>query len=123
MQNAAGLLLAQDGNHRFGDIDGAEKIGVDLFSVNVNRRVFKCSWNRIAGIVDNNIDAAKFLDCSLDGALDLVVVDNVERQRQDAVRSILLNKVLHRVRVSGSSNDVVAISEDGFDNGKAEALG
>jgi hypothetical protein len=78
------------------------------------------SDDAVAGIVDKNVDALEAGDRGIDSSRSVLWLCHVQRERQEALRS-LGGDLLQRVQPARGCHDVVTLREGVFGEGEAEA--
>jgi hypothetical protein len=93
LENAAGALLAEDGQNGARYVHDAPEVCVDLTLELIFGHVLEGCDKTIAGIVDEHINASEALDRRIHSGADLLRVAYIEGQRKN-LRAVLLNQGL-----------------------------
>ena len=116
----AAALLAQHRQRRLGDVDDAEEVGVDLGAEVVGVDVLDRGEVRVAGVVDDDVDAAEALAAGGDRGLRGGGVGDVEGEGEDLV-GVGGDEVVELLGPAGGGDELVAGVEDGLGDRAAEA--
>ena len=111
------------GKSGFCNIHNSHKIRLNLSTKVLHRSVLDSREIGIAGVVDQEVNAPKFVEGGLDGCLGFVIVGNVEAEGESFVWAICVDEVLDFGDVAGGCDDVVTAFESVLCDGCSEAGG
>jgi hypothetical protein len=104
-----GPLLAQDGQDRPGDVEGAEEVGLHLGAHLIGAECLEEARVEVAGVVDEHVDAAEALDGGRGRGVGRGGVGDVEGEGEQVV--VRADGVGGALRVAAGRHDGVARGE------------
>ena len=107
----AGALLAQDRQGGLGDVDDAEEVRVDLGAEVLGGDVLDRGEVGVAGVVDDDVEAAERLDRRPHGGLGGGRVGDVEGHLAEPV-AVRVDEVVEQLGVSRGGDERMAGFED-----------
>jgi hypothetical protein len=101
-------LGTHDRQHSAHHMHEAEHVGCELVLDSTRGYFFKVAHQAIAGVVDQNVDAAELLHCGLNGRFGLRLVGYVQFDKGNLVGGHALRARTQLFDVSTGCNDLVA---------------
>src|SRR2546430_1576788 len=115
-------LLAQHRQCRLRDVDDPEQIRLDLRAEDIVRHIFDRRKDGVAGVVDDDIEAAKRVDRQLDGRLRRLGVGYVEGTGAHAL-TVAPDEIVELLGPARGRHHVVAVLEDSLGEFPSETAG
>ena len=112
-------MRLHQGHHSIGDVDETEDVGVELAAHLLEIETANLRPIRVAGVVDEHVDAAHALLAGLERPC--VVVGDADI-RADAVRAGLARDLLDAGVVAAGEDDLMPRLPRLFDDGRADTL-
>src|SRR5438445_1266474 len=110
IHNVATALLLHDGNHGLDALHRAEQVGIKKLPRLRHIEVGKGIVEPEAGIVDPDIDAAKFFHGSIDQRVYLVAAAYVTRHADGVLRAYALPGRLGTRQVTGAEDELCTLA-------------